>query len=246
MSDRGTRDKGTRDGAMREAAMRDAGRSPSTEASAPTPFRTPYPSYRVLDKWDTPSFNEATRRVLADRLRNVPSRRFLDPATYATLRALVDTILPQPERPQAERVPVEAFLDAMLYADAGNGTRYADALAPRAAWRRGLAGIEQEAIRRHGCGFAALGPTERAALLRRIDDGDVDPAAWQDMKPRRFFRSMLLNEAVKVYYAHPYAMDEIGFGGPASPRGYVRLGPNEADPWEAPLSLAPQPVQRLD
>jgi hypothetical protein len=36
-----------------------------------------------------------------------------------------------------------------------------------------------------------------------------------------------------MYYAHPQAWDEIGFGGPASPRGYVRMGFNRYDPWEA-------------
>jgi hypothetical protein len=38
---------------------------------------------------------------------------------------------------------------------------------------------------------------------------------------------------VGIYYAHPAAWSEIGFGGPASPRGYVRLGFDERDPWEA-------------
>ena len=31
----------------------------------------------------------------------------------------------------------------------------------------------------------------------------------------------------------PTAWSEIGWGGPASPRGYVRLDFNERDPWEA-------------
>jgi hypothetical protein len=38
---------------------------------------------------------------------------------------------------------------------------------------------------------------------------------------------------VFAYYAHPTAWSEIGWGGPASPRGYVRLDFNERDPWEA-------------
>lgn len=44
----------------------------------------------------------------------------------------------------------------------------------------------------------------------------------------------LLAAIVKIYYAHPAAMSEIGFGGPASPRGYVRLGADRFDGWEAP------------
>jgi len=43
----------------------------------------------------------------------------------------------------------------------------------------------------------------------------------------------VLRTAVSIYYAHPAAWNEIGFGGPASPRGYVRLGFDRRDPWEA-------------
>ena len=32
-----------------------------------------------------------------------------------------------------------------------------------------------------------------------------------------------MQDVVEAYYAHPYAWDEVGFGGPAYPRGYMRL-----------------------
>jgi len=32
---------------------------------------------------------------------------------------------------------------------------------------------------------------------------------------------------------HPASWNEIGFGGPASPRGYVRMNFDRRDPWEA-------------
>ncbi len=43
---------------------------------------------------------------------------------------------------------------------------------------------------------------------------------------------MLVTDVVAVYYAHPWAWDEIGFGGPAYPRGYMRLEEGEPEPWE--------------
>ena len=43
---------------------------------------------------------------------------------------------------------------------------------------------------------------------------------------------MLLQDAVGIYYAHPYAWDEIGYGGPAYPRGYIRLENGRPEPWE--------------
>ena len=221
--------------------MADADTRGDEEAS----FRTPYPSYRVLDKWHTVSFNEATRRVVAYRLEKVPARRFFDADRYALLRAVVDIVLPQPERSEAERIPVEAFIDAMLQADQGSGTRYADTPTQREAWPRGLDGIEREAERRHGCGFRDLVAADRQALLHAIDDGNVDADTWRGVDPKRFFRSVLLKEAVKIYYAHPSAWNEMGFGGPAAPRGYVRMGPDEADPWEAAQERPPQSVPEI-
>ena len=43
----------------------------------------------------------------------------------------------------------------------------------------------------------------------------------------------MAHDIVRAYYAHPTAWSEIGWGGPASPRGYVRMGFDERDPWEA-------------
>ena len=39
-------------------------------------------------------------------------------------------------------------------------------------------------------------------------------------------------DALEGYYAHPWAWDEIGFGGPAYPRAYTRLERGEPEPWE--------------
>jgi hypothetical protein len=43
---------------------------------------------------------------------------------------------------------------------------------------------------------------------------------------------LLLQDAIEGYYAHPFAWDEIGFGGPAYPRGYMRLENGRPEPWE--------------
>ena len=35
-----------------------------------------------------------------------------------------------------------------------------------------------------------------------------------------------------AFYSHPWAWNEIGFGGPAYPRGYSRLGAGLSETWE--------------
>ena len=102
----------------------------------PRKFETPYPGYNVLDKWDTPSFNEATRRVVTERMRTKRRQpRFFRPDEYELLRAVMDTVLPQDERSEEERIPVEAFLDEKL--DSQRHRRHAPCR--HAAAARGLA-----------------------------------------------------------------------------------------------------------
>ena len=107
------------------------------------------------------------------------------------------------------------------------------------AWRRGLAGVEAEAGRRHGRAFADLDAEgQDAVLLGGGKRRRSTPPASMASRRTHFFRHVLLKTVVGVYYSHPKAWSEIGFGGPASPRGYVRLGLDERDRWEAPLALA--------
>ena len=71
-------------------------------------------------------------------------------------------------------------------------------------------------------------------LLKAIDDGEVEAPDWSKQLPAQMFmRKVMLRDIVEIYYAHPSAWSEIGFGGPASPRGYLRLGTNRRDSWEA-------------
>jgi hypothetical protein len=100
------------------------------------------------------------------------------------------------------------------------------------AWRKGLAGLAKEAQAQFGRPFDDLCTDDREALCRRLHRGEADPALWE-VPARAFFNDMLLKAIVSVYYAHPSAWSEMGFGGPASPRGYVRMGLDEHDPWEA-------------
>lgn len=204
------------------------------------PFQTPYPAYDVLDKWDSPSFNEQTRTVIARRLDEVPPRRFFNAIQWATLVAVCERVIPQPERRAVDRVPIAPWLDATLYEQRGTGTRYASMPPDRDAWMQGLDAIDAEALHGHNLHFAALSPAVQDALLKAIDDGDVRvERAWRGLPPQKFFRHLVLKEIVKIYYVHPAAMSEIGYGGPASPRGYVRLGVDGIDPWEAPQGQWP-------
>ncbi|MEO8410539.1 MAG: gluconate 2-dehydrogenase subunit 3 family protein, partial [Propionivibrio sp.] len=77
---------------------------------------------------------------------------------------------------------------------------------------------------------------EQETLLKSIHDAQPLPGAdeiWQRLPVHRWW-ALVLQDIVEVYYAHPWAWDEIGFGGPAYPRGYMRLERGQPEPWEMP------------
>lgn len=195
-------------------------------------FHDRFPTYDVLEKWDSPSWNEQTRTVVKKRLTEVPERRFFSPSEWDILSAVCDRLMPQPDR-QDHPVPIVPFIDEKLEKNQGNGYRFQAMPPMREAWRQGIRAIDEEARLRWGGGFRELPENQQEAILRAIQHGDTRSPAWQGLPSKRFFSSLLLRDVVTVYYAHPAAWNEIGFGGPAAPRGYVRLGFDRRDAWEA-------------
>ena len=116
----------------------------------------PYPDYDVLSKRDSPSWNPITRRVIAARLDKVPERRFFDERLWAVLEAACARLIPQPDRTHPIPIPIAPWIDAKLAEDIGDGYRFADLPVQQTAWRQGLDGLDREARRCHGQGFAEL------------------------------------------------------------------------------------------
>ncbi len=173
---------------------------------------------------------DQTREVIRKRLTEIPARRFFSATEWQTLEAICAHLVPQPER--SNPIPIVPWIDEKLYHNWRDGFRYNDMPPLREAWRLGLEGIDQESRRRFGADFRSLSEADQDTVLKAIQAGDVDGAIWERIPARRFFTAVLLKEVVGEYYAHPAAWSEAGFGGPASPRGFVRLGPNQRDPWE--------------
>jgi hypothetical protein len=192
-----------------------------------------YPGYDVLRKRHSPSWNDQTRAVVDDRLAIDPhAHRFFTDDEWPIIRAICERIVPQTvARPHP--VPLAAMVDQKLGRSASEGYRYAELPPMRQAWRLGLAAIDAEARGRHRCQFHQLGALDQDALLTAVQSGDVDKRLWRDLPPKSFFTKRVLHDIVSAYYAHPTSWNEIGFGGPASPRGYVRMNFDRRDPWEA-------------
>ena len=190
-----------------------------------------YPGFSTLGQqkfWDA-----TTRALVLDRVERTPEIRFFDPAQARTLEALCERVLPQDDRDAAHRIPIVPQIDRRLHAGETDGYRYEDMPPDREAYRRALRAIDATARALHGRDFAALAARERDEILLALHDGTTlaAPEAWAGLAIGRFWM-MLVADCSEAYYSHPWAWDEIGFGGPAYPRAYVRLERGEPESWE--------------
>ncbi|MGC1338462.1 MAG: gluconate 2-dehydrogenase subunit 3 family protein [Candidatus Binataceae bacterium] len=191
-----------------------------------------YPKFSTLRQqkfWDA-----KTREVVLDRVNNVPEIRFFSPQEIRLLGAVCDRILPQDDRDDSHKIPIVPQIDRRLFENSHNGYRYEDMPPDREAFKLGLAAIEKIAQHLYRCGFIEIGPLEQDEILRSLHDGNPSAAhdIWIQMPVERFWM-LLVSDCAEAYYSHPWAWDEIGFGGPAYPRAYMRLERGEAEPWES-------------
>ena len=196
-------------------------------------FVSRYPHFNVLGKWNTPDWDDQTRAVIRARLEQVPPIRFLTANEVTTLTTIVDRILPQPDRAEAERVPIVPWIDKRLFDDERDGYRQDNLPPQREAWRLALAAIDETARSFFHTRFADLDEASQDMILKRVQQGDPPGSTWRQVPPEVFFKKVLMYSILHIYYAHPAAWNEIGYHGPSSPRGYSRIWDGGVDPWDA-------------
>ena len=191
----------------------------------------PYPNYDVLAKHDTVSWNDKTREVVDRRLSLEIADGVLSETQLATLGMVKARVCPDPEgRPPTTTL---AMVVERIRENSTEGFRHHELPRTAEAWRRGLDAIEAEAHLRFGSRFAELEAGSADAVLRSIQEGDVCAPEWEDLPPETFWKWRVIPDLVSCHWSQPSLWSAMGFGGPASPRGYVRLSENRRDPWEA-------------
>ena len=193
-------------------------------------YTSRYPGYDVWERRNTVSWDDITRKVIGQRMATVSDPRFLDAVRWRALQALCACIIPQ--RSDQPQVPLAGMLDMRLHENAGDGFRHARLPPLREAWCIGLSALDRESKLRHGLPLASTEREAQNSLLKQIQHGELASHFWQGMDPQLFFTQRVLPDISGAYYSHPYAWNEIGFGGPANPRGYVRMYYDRRDPWE--------------
>jgi hypothetical protein len=199
-----------------------------------------YPDYDVLgevDHWD-----EATRRVVLARVQDVPAIAFFSEAEAATAGAFLDVVLAQDAEP---RIPVLNYVDEKLAQGTGDGWQYYDLPPDGETWRRVVRGLDEEARRDAFESFAAASLEVQTAIVHRFGQGRLHGGAWETLNVGRAWK-VVMRYACQAFYSHPWAWNEIGFGGPAYPRGYGAFGNpelGERESWEADEAAHFDPVK---
>ncbi len=192
-----------------------------------------YPGFSTLgqkDYWDA-----KTRDVVEKRVHELPPIRFFRPDELATINAVIARLVPQDDRVEERRIPIVNSIDERLFKEKLEGYVYDDMPIDSEAYRLGIEAIEAMARELYSAPFAELDPTRQDLILKSIHDSNPIAAhgIWKRMSVHRFW-ALLASDCFTVYYAHPWAWDEIGFGGPAYPRPYMRLEGGQPEPWEKP------------
>jgi hypothetical protein len=178
-----------------------------------------YPDYDVLEQaghWDP-----VTREMVLARVDAVPPIRFFSVAEAATLGALCDQLTAQDAEP---RIPVIHFVDEKYHRGDLDGFQFDDMPDDGDAWRLVARGLDEQAAERGvAASFAAADHEAQLAIVADFAGGRVTSGAWAQLNVARAF-SLVMRVTLACFYSHPWAWNEIGFGGPAYPRGYSRFG----------------------
>jgi hypothetical protein len=189
--------------------------------------RDRFPGFDVLKQ--TPHWDPVTSAVVWSRTGPPPPIRYFTPEEEAVATALCNQLLDLQADPPGSRVPVVNMIDSRLAEQQTDGWHYQDMPEDGTAWRTTLAALDADARERFGDGFATCRPEHQAALIRTVRERGSDP--WHGL-PAKHVWSLWTRYACTAFYAHPTAWNELGFPGPAYPRGYKNPGIDAREPFE--------------
>jgi len=195
-----------------------------------------FPGFGVLSQ--APHWDQVTADLVTSRTATPPAVKFFTAAEEACAAALLDLLLDHP------RVPVLQMIDSRLAAGETDGWRYADMPEDGQAWRDTLSFLDADAAERCGTTFADAPPPDRAELVQAVQDRTS--GTWHGL-PAKHVWSLWTRYACTAFYSHPSAWAEIGFPGPAYPRGYKNIGVDKLEPYEVrDVRPAIDPVRKGD
>lgn len=191
--------------------------------------KTRYPSFNVLDEKD--EWDDHTQQIVTSRTQPIAGYQFLNEQEVEMLRCLC-SLLVYDSSPDALEFTIAHF-DRTLYSSPGEGQRKDGVPAAQELIRQGLKELEQSSQHKYSVSFTELNIEKQKQMIQDISAKRAEPTeVWNAMLQKALFEK-LMRLTVEAYCSHPRVWSEIGYAGPAYPRGYMRTQLGQLDPWEA-------------
>lgn len=195
---------------------------------------THYPTFDVLK--EQTAWDEYSRSIVLQRLKP-PEPTFLMLHEIDMLRAVVANLVYE-HRPVIIDFIV-SHIDKQLGSPIGESDREVGVPAQDILVRKGLAALNATALAMGGSTFDTSPVELQADIMQKLQKGHAPVPAEHATLPQKELFKKLLRLAVDGLSSHPTIWSEMGYAGPAYPRGYYRIERGLHDPWEAkagPLS----------
>lgn len=190
-----------------------------------------YGRFDVLDQkeyWDP-----QTREIVEKRIsENEISNQLIFDGEESQLLFDVCAILLDESRPHVLQFIVYHFHNKFT-SNIGEAQRKKGVPKQSVLIRSGLQALLAYCIQQYNKTFAELTEDEKKSVMKKLAEETILLEIGKISLPTKEFFKQLLSEAVAAYYSHPDLWSEIGYAGPAYPRGYVRSELGLTDPWEA-------------
>lgn len=186
-----------------------------------------YPGYNVLDLQD--EWDPHTREIVNRRLGPF-TFKLLSPWEQAMIKAVAEHLICDGREEILEWVAFH--VDEQLAKPFGEAQRKPGVPPQKELVRRGLKALDLWAKKHFSEAFLKLDASRQLQLISSFQQGSFHKdTGWETDVQKEFFKKVL-GLVTEAYYCHPWVWSEIGYGGPAYPRGYVRIELGITDPWE--------------
>lgn len=188
-----------------------------------------YPSFHVMngrEEWDP-----HTRSIVTSRLEPQGGYRFFTLVEAEIMIRICSLLVNDSDREVLHYVV--SHMDRTLYQSPGEGQRKAGVPEASVLVRSGLHAVELGAELQYGTSFLKLDTPVQQKYLQQISESAAGPRqVWEAVPQAEWFRKVLQG-TIEAYCSHPKVWSEIGYAGPAYPRGYIRTQLGQLEPWEA-------------
>lgn len=190
---------------------------------------TRYPSFNVLDEKD--AWDDHTQQIVTSRNHSMVKYEFLNECEVEILRCVCSLLVDDSSSGPLEFVI--SHIDQTLFSSPGEGQRKVGVPAAQELIRQGLEAMEKSSQHMYSISLAELETENQKKMIKDISENKAESSAIWNGVPQKALFEKLMRLTVESYCSHPRVWSDIGYAGPAYPRGYVRTQLGQLDPWEA-------------